>query len=434
MFGFISTIIFTRVLGADLLGVYYLFLAYFSIFNVFSEFGLGNGLVKKISEGEQELNYFSAYFTLRMIFLVAVTILLLCLMPTSDVFLWVIIALCVSFFSSTVSYWILGTNKFSTYNLSKAMGELVRIILSIGLVLIGFSVGGLIGAFIVGLIFSGVLCLKYFKVKLIKPQKECLIDLFKFSTCIAVVNFVAILIGYSDTVILSIFGDTGDIGVYRVVLQFASVVLLAANAYNTIIYPKLSFYAKNDMVEFNKILSNSIICSLVIGIPCCFGGILLGEPAIFYLYGVDFVCGTGVFCVLLMYYLLSIFSTLYATALSAKNQVFVLFKINIAVLVVNMVLNVVLFYLMGIVGIAISSLICVSLQVLMEKKVLGKIGFNGLFVAKICFSTLIMCIVLVILGKINSLETLILNIGVGVCVYFIVLLLIGKEIFIMLKT
>ena len=98
LFGFISTIIFTRVLGADLLGVYYLFLAYFSIFNVFSEFGLGNGLVKKISEGEQELNYFSAYFTLRMIFLVAVTILLLFLIPTSEVFLWVIVALCIFLF------------------------------------------------------------------------------------------------------------------------------------------------------------------------------------------------------------------------------------------------------------------------------------------------------------------------------------------------
>ena len=89
---------------------------------------------------------------------------------------------------------------------------------------------------------------------------------------------------------------------------------------------------------------------------------------------------------------------------------------------------------MGIVGIAVSSLICVSLQVLMEKKILGKIGFNGLFMSKICFSTLIMCIVLIVLGEINCLETLILNIGVGVCVYFIVLLLIGKEIFIMLKT
>lgn len=434
MFGFISTIIFTRVLGADLLGIYYLFLAYFSIFNIFSEFGLGTGLVKKIAEEEHQLNYFSAYFTLRLVFLIVATVLMVCVIPDTYMLIGVFVALCLSFFSSTITYWILGNNKFSVYNLSKATGEFVRIAVSIALVLLGFSVGGLIGSFFIGLTVTGLVCIKYMKIELIKPQKKYLLELLKFSSYIGIVNLVGVLIGYSDTIILSIFGDTGDIGVYRVILQFASVLLLAANAYNTIIYPKLSFYAKTNINEFNKILSNSVLCSLVVGIPCCIGGILLSEPAVFYLYGVDFVCGINVLCVLLVCYLMNIFSLLYATALSAKNEVFVLFKINIVCLILNMILNVVLFYLIGIMGIAVSSLICVGLQVVMEKKVLGKIGFNGLFTIKICFSTLIMCVVLVMLGGVNSLETLILNIGIGICVYFIVLLLIGKEIFIMLKT
>lgn len=416
------------------MGVYYLFLAYFSIFNIFSEFGLGTGLVKKIAEEEHQLNYFSAYFTLRLVFLIVATVLMVCVIPDTYMLIGVFVALCLSFFSSTITYWILGNNKFSIYNLSKATGEFVRIAVSIALVLLGFSVAGLIGSFFIGLIVTGLVCIKYMKIELIKPQKEYLLGLLKFSSYIGIVNLVGVLIGYSDTIILSIFGDTGDIGVYRVILQFASVLLLAANAYNTIIYPKLSFYAKTNINEFNKILSNSVLYSLVIGIPCCIGGILLSEPAVFYLYGVDFVCGINVLCVLLVCYLMNIFSLLYATALSAKNQVSVLFKINVFALVINVILNVLLFYFIGIIGIALSSLICVGLQVILEKKVIGKTNFNCLFLMKICISTLIMSIVLIILGDIDSLEVLILHIGIGVCVYFICLLSIGKEMFIILKT
>ena len=48
--GFFSTMLFSHILGKDLMGVYYLFLTYFSIFNLIGDGGFGGAAVKKISE------------------------------------------------------------------------------------------------------------------------------------------------------------------------------------------------------------------------------------------------------------------------------------------------------------------------------------------------------------------------------------------------
>ena len=52
--GFFSTMLFSHILGKDLMGVYYLFLAYFGIFNMIGDGGFGSAAVKRISEGKEQ--------------------------------------------------------------------------------------------------------------------------------------------------------------------------------------------------------------------------------------------------------------------------------------------------------------------------------------------------------------------------------------------
>lgn len=59
--GFISTIFFSNILGKDLMGVYYLFIAYYYVFNLVGDGGFGGAAVKRISEGRDKNEYFSAY-------------------------------------------------------------------------------------------------------------------------------------------------------------------------------------------------------------------------------------------------------------------------------------------------------------------------------------------------------------------------------------
>jgi len=114
IFGFISTMLFSHLLGKDLMGVYYLFLAYYGIFNMIGDAGFGGAAVKRISEGKEQNEYLTAYATLRALLILVSTLLLLLLSPyfidlqLYDFVLWIIIALSASFFGHTVTYGVYG--------------------------------------------------------------------------------------------------------------------------------------------------------------------------------------------------------------------------------------------------------------------------------------------------------------------------------------
>ncbi|HNT09137.1 MAG TPA: flippase, partial [Methanoculleus sp.] len=64
--GFLSTMFFTHTVGLSILGAYFLFVAYFSVFNLIGDGGFGGAAVKRISEGEDQNAYFTAFALLRV--------------------------------------------------------------------------------------------------------------------------------------------------------------------------------------------------------------------------------------------------------------------------------------------------------------------------------------------------------------------------------
>jgi len=109
LFGFISTMLFSHLLGKDLMGVYYLFLAYYGIFNMIGDGGFGQAAVKRISEGKEQNEYLTAYSTLRALLILVSTLLLLVLSPffvdlqAYNLIPWIIAALIASFFGQSIT-------------------------------------------------------------------------------------------------------------------------------------------------------------------------------------------------------------------------------------------------------------------------------------------------------------------------------------------
>eukprot|EP00831_Metopus_contortus_P033281 TRINITY_DN26709_c0_g1_i1.p1 TRINITY_DN26709_c0_g1~~TRINITY_DN26709_c0_g1_i1.p1 ORF type:complete len:205 (+),score=8.07 TRINITY_DN26709_c0_g1_i1:166-780(+) len=81
LFGFISTMLFSHLLGKDLMGVYYLFLAYYEVFNMIGDGGFGQAAVKRISEGNDQNAYLTAYVALRALLIIVSTLILLLISP-----------------------------------------------------------------------------------------------------------------------------------------------------------------------------------------------------------------------------------------------------------------------------------------------------------------------------------------------------------------
>ena len=169
-------------MGPAPLGAYFLFLAYFGIFNLVGDGGFGGAAVKRISEGKEPDEYFSAFVFIRIVLLaVSVTALLwaepyLKDVTSSGIFFWLLLALIVSVFSSSLSIGIYGSGKVGIYQISSFIDSFLQTLFQIVAVFFGFGVAGLTGGFVGGLIAGGIanfwsLDLKLVRFRLSHRQK-----------------------------------------------------------------------------------------------------------------------------------------------------------------------------------------------------------------------------------------------------------------------
>jgi O-antigen/teichoic acid export membrane protein len=172
--GFLSTIYFAHALGPAPLGSYFLFLAYLGIFNLIGDGGFGGAAVKRISEGKEPNEYFSAFVFIRIVLLAVSVTALLCAEPylkdatSSGVFFWLLLALVISVFSGCMGVGTYGLGKVGIYQISFFLDAFLRTLFQVFAVFFGFGVAGLAGGFVGGLIAGGIANFRYLDLKLVR--------------------------------------------------------------------------------------------------------------------------------------------------------------------------------------------------------------------------------------------------------------------------
>ncbi len=223
--GFLSTIYFAHVLGPAPLGAYFLLLAYYGIFNLIGDGGFGGAAVKRISEGKEPNEYFSAFVFLRIVLLAASVTALLYAEPylidinSSGIFFWILIALVVSVFASSTGTGVYGAGKVGIFQISNFVEVLLRFIFQVSAVFLGFGIAGLAGGFIGGLIAGGIANFRYLDLKLVRFKISHLKNLSGFSFWILLTASGSLIFSYADTILIGYFMSNADIGIYRTTFQ-----------------------------------------------------------------------------------------------------------------------------------------------------------------------------------------------------------------------
>lgn len=441
LFGFISTMLFSHLLGKDLMGVYYLFLAYYGVFNMIGDGGFGQAAVKRISEGEDQDAYLTAYVALRALLIIVSTLILLMIRPyfvdlqSYDFVIWIIIALTASFFGHTITYGIFGLGHVGIYSIANGIGDFFKIVVQVTTVLFGFSVFGLYGGFIAGILISVIICLKYFTFK---PAK--------FSFChissLAVYEFWIFLIGtgsivfvYADTIFIGYFMTNGDVGVYRTAYQFTSLASLLSLAIATTLTPKISHWSANNEVDkIAPVVTRGITFSFILAIPVAFGGILLSERLLYFFYGADFAEGSAVCSILFNMQIISVFTLLLGVALTASDHARQAFYAAGIAALLNIALNVTLIPIFGINGAALATLISFSLNAILISHLLKRyisIRIELLPIAHIIIASLIMALFVFIYIQFVPLDNVVVTlipVVIGAFIYATLLLKLDRGI------
>jgi O-antigen/teichoic acid export membrane protein len=415
--GYIATFYFAHILGPAILGSYYLFLAYY-----------------RISEGKDDNAFFSAFVVLRIGLLVVSVLILLVLSPylvdfvASGLLPWLLLALVIGTIAGFAYTGVYGSGKVGVVQTSEFFNTVIRIIVQILATFLGYAAGGLAGGFIAGMVAAFFLNFRYLPLRLARFTSDHLKSLFSFSFWMFLTSTGFTIFATADTILIGYFLTNADVGIYRVATQLSAVALFASMALNTVLFPRMSRWSSDgELGSISMALSRAVTFSLILAVPVIIGGILLSSPLLYYLYGSDFSAGSQALTVLLLLQVPVIFANLQITSLNALDQPKKSFTTTSIAAVVNIVLNVALIPLLGILGAAIATLISVSLNAVLARTYLASVipvRIEKRPVAVIIIAGMVMGVVVSafsLFTGILSLLSLVVAVILGAIVYFVLL-------------
>ena len=377
--GFLSTMYFAHAVGASVLGAYFLFVAYFSIIRLITDGGLGNAAVKRISEGEEPDAYFSAFVVLRSVFVTVILIALIAFrryfvdIDSAGMFIWLLVALVVSLLYGAISNGIAGCGKVGIGSTAGFVENVSRILIQVGFVFLGYSVAGLAGGFVMGMIVGSMVLLRFFDLHFVRFDWRHIKSISLFSFWVFMVTGGNVVYMNADAVMIGYFLNNADVGIYRIIFQFTSIAALTTFALRGTLLPRVSRWDKiGETGLIEESLSRAFTYSLILALPLFVGGALLGDRLLYFFYGTDFVNYTTLM-ILFIVQIVNIFQYFFTTYLIAMDHVKKLFKITVVAVVTNIVLNAALIPVMGILGAAVATLVTMSLNAVLARRVLSRL-------------------------------------------------------------
>jgi O-antigen/teichoic acid export membrane protein len=229
----------------------------------------------------------------------------------------------------------------------------------------GFGIIGMFGGYVVGyvtfVIAGGIFILRAFPTVGL-PRRRHVRRVLSFAKYAWLGGLRSKAFNWVDIALLGVFVQTTLVGYYTAAWNIAQFLAIFGGAVSQTLFPKMSENAADQSLEAVTDLLNSALAfaGLVIT-PGLVGAALLGER-ILLIYGSDFARAELVLVVLVGATLLQSYQKQLTTALNALNRPEVAFRVNVAFIAANIVLNVVLIITYGWVGAAVATTVSVGVS------------------------------------------------------------------------
>lgn len=216
-------------------------------------------------------------------------------------------------------------------------------------------------AIILTFIFSFMLLKKSLSKEIILNKVLKYKDILKVSFPMLLTSSMALIISWTDIIMLGIFRSEVEVGVYSVLVKLAALTSITLLAINTIAAPKFSeLYSRNDMEGLKKVAQSSSKMIFYSTLPIIFILAVLPE-FILGLFGEEFIIGTTALWILMFGQFVNAISGSVGYLLIMTGKQVLFNKIILFSSLLNIVLNYILINKYGIVGAAISTMVAVSL-------------------------------------------------------------------------
>ena len=441
--GFILLPILTKALGAELYGTWALISVTMSLLAPLCTLELGFAIVRflgaekdkgKVSKG------FSSIFVVVSLIALAVSALLFVFskplaiavfggvnaafyiqISASLIFLAAIDRIMLDYFRAFQQM-----ERYAGILILQTIGELI---LTSYLVLTGFGLFGVIIALLIVRLAVSVIGFLWItsQIKIATPSLSVIKPYLPFTLPILPAALCYWLINLGDRYVIGYFMGADAVGVYSASYALGSLIAFFYAPIPIVLFPAITnLYENNKIQELKTHLKYSLKFFLMFAIPAFFGLLILSKSLLTTLTTSEFVGGYMIVSIVALATVLfncSSMNNMILTLFKETNKSAVIYGISASV---NLVLNIILVPIIGIVGAAIATLITFMVHLLVVstvsfKRVSYDIDFK--FITKSITASIIMAFVVWKLNPIGAVDILI-SIGIATIIYFGVLILL----------
>ncbi|SDK06743.1 Membrane protein involved in the export of O-antigen and teichoic acid [Halovenus aranensis] len=368
--GFLSTLYFARTLGTEVMGLYALVMTFSSWLMLSADLGIGEAMKKRISEGEGpnqgKFLVAAVVWTLSILGVLSLGLVLFEPWVTAyidefDVYvstavIWFVIAvLFARLFSRTVFRLLVAQRMVHIRGLLDIVNIGGKTLFQVGLVLLGYSLAGMLIGWVLGGIVVGVVGLRWITVSPARPTREHFTSLFDYAKFSWLGKLESRAFNQVDILLLGVFVSAGSVGVYSVAWSIAKFIELFGSSISRTIFPEISFKSSQASKQSTVgLIEDALAYTGLIAIPGLVGGSILAEHLL-RLYGPEFRRGAAVLALLILATLIYSYQSQFLNALNALDRPDITFRINAVFVALNVILNLALISQFGIEGAAVAT-------------------------------------------------------------------------------
>ena len=430
-----------RALGTEDYGIFTYAMSLVAIFSIFSDIGLSSILTRELTKRtEEKTEYLSTTLVIKLGFLITTIILIAILAPLITKFeaakpLLIIIAITIAFESLQGFFYAItrSQNKMEVEAGLSITTEILTTIIVLGVFFKYPSVKALAFAYMLGNSLGLIITLiylrenlngvfKYFRTHLIKP-------IIMASWPFAIMGFFGIFMTNIDSVIIGIYSNPHVLGLYAAAQKPINLLHILPNFLSISLFPIINRFSRDkEEKKLSSVVEKSALASILVALPIVVGGIIIAEPLISVTFGYEFIGAVSTLQILLLSLLIVFPGSMLADLILAEDKQRVFIKSSFIGAATNVILDLLLIPMYGIVGSAIATVIAILVAYsffFVEAKKITK--FNLLSgMSKMIIATIIMGIVAYVLKTLAI--PLLLIIGISAILYFGLLLIMKEEI------
>lgn len=343
-----------RWLGIDNGGIYTLGTAYFIIGSRVAFLGLDHLLTREVSKNKHESSLYISNFLLLRIVLATICILVMGLIIqipnyTNETQL-VIFLMLLSIWPESINNLSWATfaahEEFHFTSISVFFGSLFQIVLGYLLLTTGYGLVGMAVVFFINNMVAMSLNLIIIR-KRYKPSFMQLNFDFIKSTLLIATPFIFISVFYIldnrvDTILLSLFTNETEIGIYGVAVAIILAVTMIPQGYRIAVLPIMAKYHQTNEIQLIQLYQKSYKYLLILSLPITFAIFILADEALNFVYRQPLPDAVPTLKIMTLSIVFLFLNVLDARLLIVFNHQNLIAKILLFSLLINLTLNILL--------------------------------------------------------------------------------------------